>query len=680
MNNATQYFDPHRTRRTVSGIAWRTLFYAASTIAVCVLAILILNIINGAFGYVAITDTVPPEELTPNGRLENLSTSELIAIAEERLSRGLIRRLNVDRPLTERTQSNLVEMVIEWVVEPRVTESWTLVQSIFNRQEITQQVSVPDPDTGLRQRLDFRVWITPRFLVSPQSPVAEQAGVRTAIFGSLWMMAISIVLAFPIGVATAIYLGEYAKDTILTRLIGLNIYNLAGIPSIIYGLLGLTIFVRALEPITSGVLFGIGDTTTANGRTIISAGATLALLILPIIIINAQEAIRAVPQSLRDASYGVGGTKWQTIWYHVIPYSFDRILTGVILAVSRAVGETAPLIVVGASTFITADPTHFFRQVHHPTNPDLPMVNPPADLFSECGGRGDYYITCPIAVDECLCHSYSKQDKPEEETRPVNDTDTPAEKPIIEIRNLNVFYGEFQALRDVNLSFFPRKVCALIGPSGCGKSTVLRTLNRMNDLIHGVRIEGIVEFEGQNIYAKTINPVTLRRRIGMVFQKPNPFPKSIYENIAWGARINGFRGDYDELVERSLQDAGLWDEVKDTLNQNALRLSGGQQQRLCIARTIAVKPEVILMDEPASALDPIATGRIEALINELKVNYTIIIITHNLQQAGRVSDSTSFFMVDETRTGYLAEHGRTADLFIKPKRPETEAYISGRFG
>jgi phosphate transport system ATP-binding protein len=255
-------------------------------------------------------------------------------------------------------------------------------------------------------------------------------------------------------------------------------------------------------------------------------------------------------------------------------------------------------------------------------------------------------------------------------------------EPAIAIRaeQLNVYYGNFHAVRDVNLAIERNKITAMIGPSGCGKSTVLRCFNRMNDLIPGARVEGDVLFNNQNIYADNVDPVQVRRHIGMVFQKPNPFPKSIYDNVAWGAKINGFRGDLDELVEESLRGAALWDEVKDKLTQSALGLSGGQQQRLCIARAIAVKPDIILMDEPASALDPIATLKIEDLMRELVEHYTIIIVTHNMQQAARVSDSTAFFMVDDHRAGHLMEYGPTKELFTKPKNKKTEDYITGRFG
>ena len=232
----------------------------------------------------------------------------------------------------------------------------------------------------------------------------------------------------------------------------------------------------------------------------------------------------------------------------------------------------------------------------------------------------------------------------------------------IEARNLNIFYGSFRAVRDVNLSIAKQKITAIIGPSGCGKSTMLRSFNRMNELVPSAFTEGEVLFHGQNIYNPTVDPVAVRRYIGMVFQKPNPFPKSIYENIAWGAKINGFKGskaDMDDLVEESLKGAALWDEVHDKLQASGLSLSGGQQQRLCIARTIAIKPDIILMDEPCSALDPIATLKIEDLMRELTKNYTIIIVTHNMQQAGRVSDYTAFFTMDQDRAGYLMEFGET---------------------
>ena len=250
---------------------------------------------------------------------------------------------------------------------------------------------------------------------------------------------------------------------------------------------------------------------------------------------------------------------------------------------------------------------------------------------------------------------------------------------VFNVRGLNVYYGDFLAVKDVDMDIKKESVTALIGPSGCGKSTYLRCLNRMNDLIIGASVKGQVSFENRNIYDSNVDATEVRSRIGMVFQKPNPFPKSIYQNIAFGLKVNGFTGDMDEAVEKSLKQAALWDEVKDRLNDSAFALSGGQQQRLCIARALAIQPEVILMDEPASALDPIATLAIEDLVRELKANYTIVIVTHNMQQAARVSDETAFFMVDKDRSGYLVEHDDTQKIFTNPTNQRTEEYITGRF-
>ena len=250
----------------------------------------------------------------------------------------------------------------------------------------------------------------------------------------------------------------------------------------------------------------------------------------------------------------------------------------------------------------------------------------------------------------------------------------------LSVTNLDMYYGSFRALRDINLDVTRNSVTALIGPSGSGKSTLLRCFNRMNDLIPGARVEGKVLFNGDDIYHPSIDPTEIRLRVGMVFQKPNPFPKSIYDNVAFGLRINGFKGNMDEAVERSLRRAALWDEVKDRLKASGLTLSGGQQQRLCIARAVAVQPDVILMDEPASALDPISTLAIEDLMRELSRDYTIIVVTHNMQQAARVSDWTAFMTMGEDRAGYLVEVGDTHQIFTNPRDERTEGYITGRFG
>ncbi len=261
----------------------------------------------------------------------------------------------------------------------------------------------------------------------------------------------------------------------------------------------------------------------------------------------------------------------------------------------------------------------------------------------------------------------------------------PTRDVVFSIRDLSVYYGGFKAVRNVSLDIFKNQITALIGPSGCGKTTMIRCLNRMNDLIESARIEGEVLYHGVDLYDKRVDAVEVRRRIGMVFQKPNPFPKSIYDNIAFGPKIAGFKGNMDELVEQSLQKAALWDEVKDRLKESAWSLSGGQQQRLCIARCVAVQPDVILMDEPCSALDPIATGRVEDLMQDLKSEYSIVIVTHNMQQAARVSEMTAFFTAEvqeaqDRRTGILVEYDKTEQIFTNPSDERTENYVTGRFG
>jgi phosphate transport system ATP-binding protein len=273
--------------------------------------------------------------------------------------------------------------------------------------------------------------------------------------------------------------------------------------------------------------------------------------------------------------------------------------------------------------------------------------------------------------------------KPGERRRPVGGSAVinPPEPAVFALTDLSLWYGHKQALSSVTVNLPLNRVAALIGPSGCGKSTLLRCLNRMNDLIPGTRVTGSVHYHGANIYDSQVDPVEVRRRIGMVFQKPNPFPKSIYDNVAFGARVNGFRGNLDELVERCLRQAALWDEVKDDLKKSGLALSGGQQQRLCIARALAVQPDVILMDEPCSALDPIATLKIEDLIRELVKEFTIVIVTHNMQQAARVSDYTAFMLLaHEGGPGELIEYGPTGEIFTNPTDKRTEDYITGRFG
>jgi phosphate transport system ATP-binding protein len=264
--------------------------------------------------------------------------------------------------------------------------------------------------------------------------------------------------------------------------------------------------------------------------------------------------------------------------------------------------------------------------------------------------------------------------------RDESSTTQRAREYVVELQDVSCYYGSFRAVRNVDVKVAKNEITALIGPSGCGKTTLLRTINRMNDLVPSYRSEGRILLDGQDLFARNVDPVAVRRRVGMVFQKPNPFPKTVWENVAFGPKINGYKGNLDELVEQSLRRAALWDDVKDKLKQSGMALSGGQQQRLCIARTIAVNPEVILMDEPCSALDPRSTLQIEELMRELKREYTIVIVTHNMQQAARASDTTVFMTMGEDRAGYVVEQGETVGIFTNPRNQLTEDYVSGRFG
>ncbi len=352
-------FEPQTAYRHRIGRVWRTLFLGAIMIAIIALGALLYNIIDESFGLIAVENRVDPDDLAIAGvPLEELRKEQLIEVLAGHVSAGLMRRLENDQPFEERDRANVYALVLERVVEPKIVKTWSLTASLTQRAAIQAEVAEKYP----KAELEFHAWINPTFLQMPQSSKPELAGVRTAIFGSLWTIVITIAAAFPIGVGAAIYLEEYASDNAINRIIQTNINNLAGVPSIIYGMLGLAIFVRGLEPLTSGALLGAVDPTTANGRTVLSAGLTLALLILPLLIINAQEAIKAVPSSLREASYGLGATRWQTIWHHVLPNALPGILTGTILAISRAIGETAPLVVVGASAFVALDPSGPFSK------------------------------------------------------------------------------------------------------------------------------------------------------------------------------------------------------------------------------------------------------------------------------------------------------------------------------
>jgi phosphate transport system permease protein len=342
--------------RRLRGAIWQAIFVSSLIIGLLALATLIYTIVDETFGYIAVQTKIDPEELeelTDGRPLEELSKEELIEILRANVSAGLFRRFDRDEPFSERSKESVLQLVEERVVGREVVAAYKLTESLLERERIEATVRERFP----RAELEFHSWINREFLTRPMSSVPILAGVGNAILGSLWVIAITMLLAIPIGILGGVYLEEYASDTWYYRLIETNINNLAGVPSIIYGILGLAVFVRALESFTSGAMFGVTD---SNGRTILSAGLTMALLVLPLMIINAREAIRAVPQSLRQASYGLGATKWQTVWHHVLPNALPGILTGTILSVSRAMGETAPLIVIGASTFVVFFPDSVF--------------------------------------------------------------------------------------------------------------------------------------------------------------------------------------------------------------------------------------------------------------------------------------------------------------------------------
>jgi phosphate transport system permease protein len=352
-------FVNNTNARHRKGVVWHVLFQASTIVGIIALIALMLNVVDSAFGYVAYEARVDPDSLTADGTpLEDQSKEQLVDLLQATLSSGAFNKLNNDEPFDSRSREEVHQLVVERIVRPDVVQVWKLWPSLTQADEIRATVAQEHPNA----ELDFVSWLTTDFVTRPQTSEPLTAGVRTAILGSLWTILFTVLLAFPMGVGAAIYLEEYAADNWLNRVIQTNINNLAGVPSIVYGILGLAIFVRTLEPFTSGKMFGIVNLTSENGRTVLSAGLTLGLLVLPIVIINAQEAIRAVPRSLRNASFGVGATKWQTVWSHVLPNALPGILTGTILAVSRAIGETAPLVVVGASTAISFDPSSPFSK------------------------------------------------------------------------------------------------------------------------------------------------------------------------------------------------------------------------------------------------------------------------------------------------------------------------------
>ena len=458
------------------------------------------------------------------------------------------------------------------------------------------------------------------FLTKAPEDGMRSGGIFPAIVGTLLLMLGSAVVAFPIGIMSGIYMNEYASKGWVVKFIRLMTNNLSGVPSIVFGLFGMALFVKYM---------GFGD-------SILAGSLTLGLLSLPLIIRTTEEALKDIPAGIREGSLALGATKLQTIWKVVLPMGMPRIITGLILSLGRVSGETAPILFTCAAYFF----------------PQLPNS----------------------ILDQCMALPYHLY------VISTSGTDIEAQQPIAfgtAAKDVNFYYGDFHALKGISMEIPQNQVVAFIGPSGCGKSTFLRLFNRMNDLIPGTRLEGQILIDGQDIYGQDVHVDELRKNVGMVFQRPNPFPKSIFDNVAYGLRVNGIKDKkyIRERVEESLRGAALWDEVKDKLNDSAFALSGGQQQRLCIARAMAVSPSVLLMDEPASALDPISTAKVEELISELRSQVTIVIVTHNMQQAARVSDRTAFFYMGE-----MVEYDDTRTIFTNPHKEATQNYITGRFG
>jgi phosphate transport system ATP-binding protein len=508
-------------------------------------------------------------------------------------------------------------------------------------------------DKAGRLSTDFNL----NFLTASDSTDPMRVGIWGALKGSLITMLMTLLLAFPIGVLSAVYLEEYAPRNRWTDLIEVSINNLAAVPSIIFGLLGLAVFLNFHAPAALCI-----------GRRRHDTGAH------------------------DDARHRHRGTQCDQVGAAIDPRRglWRRRLAGAGRVPPRPAARPARHPDRhdhrhGARTGrdrAAADDRHarlhrdpaerHHRSGHRASRPDLPVVGRSQPrVRRENVGRHHRIARLPA-------HHERAGDLSPQQVRAPLVMENMTQTPKMTARDVSVFYGAKQAINSVSIDIDMANVTAFIGPSGCGKSTFLRTLNRMNDTIAGARVEGQIALDGEDIYASSMDVVQLRARVGMVFQKPNPFPKSIYENVAYGPRIHGLapgKADLDRMVESALRKAGLWDEVKDRLAESGTALSGGQQQRLCIARAIAVDPEVVLMDEPCSALDPIATAKIEELIHELRGRYAIAIVTHNMQQAARVSQKTAFFHL-----GTLVEYGDTSEIFTNPRQERTKDYITGRYG
>lgn len=530
-----------------------------------------------------------------------------------------------------------------------------------------------------------------QFITTKSSAIAAGGGIRDQLFNSFYILFITMLITIPLGVGGGVFMAEYAPNNKVTDFIRTCIEVLSSLPSIVIGMFGLLMFVNL----------------TGWGYTIIGGALALTVFNLPVMVRVTEDAIRSVPKDLKEASLALGVSRWHTVKTVLIPSAIPSIITGAILASGRVFGEAAALLFTAGLTtprlnftewnpFSETSPLNIFRPAEtlavHIWNVNTQGMIPDAEAIANGGSA---VLVISVLVFNLAARwlgtmiykklAYGKLERKEAKNmseqmvkeKPERAVIVPKQNHVLEVKDLSIYYGNKQAVHHVNMDIEKNAVTALIGPSGCGKSTFLRNINRMNDLIPSARAEGEILYEGLNILGGNINVVSLRREIGMVFQKPNPFPKSIYANITHALKYAGERNKavLDEIVEESLTKAALWDEVKDRLHSSALSLSGGQQQRLCIARTLAMKPAVLLLDEPASALDPISNAKIEELITGLKREYSIIIVTHNMQQALRVSDRTAFFL-----NGELVEYGQTEQIFTSPKKQKTEDYINGKFG
>ncbi len=486
------------------------------------------------------------------------------------------------------------------------------------------------------------------------SPNTDGGGLANAIVGSLVMVLLATLVGTPIGVLAGIYLAEYGGRSWLASATRFINDILLSAPSIVIGLFVYAIYVAHAKSFSgfAGVV-------------------ALALLVIPVVVRTTENMLKLIPNSLREAAFALGTPRWKVILAITLKSARAGVVTGILLAVARIAGETAPLLFTALSNqFWSLDLTQ-------------PMANLPVTIFKfamspftnwqrpRMGRRADHHDRRARAQHP---RSYLLLSK-ERVSMPNAAIEDGRSK--ITVKDLNFYYGKFHALKNISLEIPEKKVTAFIGPSGCGKSTLLRTLNRMFELYPEQRAEGQIVLDGENLLDTQTNVALIRAKIGMVFQKPTPFPMSIYDNVAFGVKLfeNLSKGEMDERVEWALTKAALWNEVKSKLGQTGSGLSGGQQQRLCIARGIAIKPEVLLLDEPCSALDPISTAKIEELIDELKSDYTVVIVTHNMQQAARCSDRTAYMYLGE-----LIEFGATDQIFIKPNKKQTEDYITGRFG